>query len=238
MDNLVVIGISDTADRVVSFVERYKLFNIIGCAVDEKYIPSTNEAVLGGRKRSVWPLSKLNEYVDIENTYLFVAILWNHLNADRKNLYLHVKTLWSNAKFANIISPKASVRIDTMGDNCLIDDYVVIHEKAKIGNNVIIVANSFIAPYAIVSDHAFIAPHAIILGGAKVMSQTMVGTRAVVLNEVVIGEKCLIGTGAIVKHDVPKCCVVKNLSTQENIIQYSESEIENKWIAHYKKNAD
>lgn len=236
MDNLVIIGIADTADRVVSFVERYKLFNIIGCAVDEKYVPPTNETILGGEKRSVWPLSKLNEYVDIENTYLFVAVLWNHLNADRKNLYLHVKSLWLNAKFANIISPKASVRTDKMGENCLIDDYVVIHERAEIGSDVIIVANSFIAPYAIVSNHVFVAPHAIILGGAKVMSQTMVGTRVIVLNKVEIGEKCLIGAGAIVKKDVPKFCVVKNMSTQDCIKQYNESEIENKWVAHFQNN--
>jgi len=236
MDNLVIIGISDTADRVISFIERYKLFNIIGCAVDEEYVPSTNTAILGGCDRPVWSLSKLNKYTDIRNTYLFVAVLWNHLNADRKNLYLHTKTLWPNAKFANIISPKASIRTDKIGENCLIDDYVVIHERAEIGNDIIIVANSFIAPYAIVSDHVFVAPHSIILGGAKVLAQTMVGTRVIVLNEVEIGEKCLIGTGAIIKQNVPKCCVVKNISMQENIKQYDEREIESKWIAHYNIN--
>ncbi len=31
MSNLVIIGISDTADRIIRYVNRYRLFNVIGC---------------------------------------------------------------------------------------------------------------------------------------------------------------------------------------------------------------
>lgn len=34
MKNLVIVGISDTADRIARFVERYSLYNIIGCTVN------------------------------------------------------------------------------------------------------------------------------------------------------------------------------------------------------------
>lgn len=37
MKNLVIVGISDTADRIARFVERYSLYNIIGCIVNMEY---------------------------------------------------------------------------------------------------------------------------------------------------------------------------------------------------------
>ena len=50
MKNLVIVGISDTADRICLFVERYKLFNIIGCTVNEEYMPASGCATVGGGK--------------------------------------------------------------------------------------------------------------------------------------------------------------------------------------------
>lgn len=49
MSNLVIIGISDTADRIIRFVNRYHLFRIIGCAVDAVYVPENQYVVVGGR---------------------------------------------------------------------------------------------------------------------------------------------------------------------------------------------
>lgn len=48
MKNIVIIGISDTAGRVIQFIERYNLFNILGCSVNREYLPKHNEILLGG----------------------------------------------------------------------------------------------------------------------------------------------------------------------------------------------
>lgn len=48
MSNLVIIGISDTADRIIRFVNRYHLFRIIGCAVDAVYMPENQYIAVGG----------------------------------------------------------------------------------------------------------------------------------------------------------------------------------------------
>lgn len=58
MKNLVIVGISDTADRICLFVERYKLFNIIGCTVNEEYMPESGYATVGGGKQKGVPLGK------------------------------------------------------------------------------------------------------------------------------------------------------------------------------------
>ena len=57
MKNLVIVGISDTADRICLFVERYKLFNIVGCTVNEEYMPASGCATVGGKSKGV-PLGK------------------------------------------------------------------------------------------------------------------------------------------------------------------------------------
>lgn len=54
----------------------------------------------GGTSRKVFPLEKLDEYIDKDNDYLLVAILWNRLNADRRHMYERVKSM--GYKLANI----------------------------------------------------------------------------------------------------------------------------------------
>lgn len=49
MKNLVIVGISDTADRIARFVERYSLYNIIGCTVNKEYVPESGMAEVGGK---------------------------------------------------------------------------------------------------------------------------------------------------------------------------------------------
>ncbi len=48
MKNLVIVGISDTADRIARFVEHYHLFNILGCTVNKQYVPESGYAIVGG----------------------------------------------------------------------------------------------------------------------------------------------------------------------------------------------
>ncbi len=47
MSNLVIIGISDTADRIIRYVNRYRLFNVIGCAVDKMYLAENEYVTIG-----------------------------------------------------------------------------------------------------------------------------------------------------------------------------------------------
>lgn len=49
MKNIVIIGLSDVADRFIRIIERYKLYNVLGCAVDRPYLPSTNMIDIGGQ---------------------------------------------------------------------------------------------------------------------------------------------------------------------------------------------
>ena len=96
--DLCIIGTSETADWVTLFCERYDLFNIVGYAVDKAYIKQEYF-----HQKPVWAIEDLNNYIDKSQCLLFVALLWNHLNGDRRRLYERLKL--NGWQFANVISP-------------------------------------------------------------------------------------------------------------------------------------
>lgn len=184
-----------------------------------------------GQERKVYPLEELDQYIDKENDLLFVAVLWNRLNADRRKLYQKVKDM--GYKLANIISPMACVRGEIKGDNCWISDGVFLQEKTMVGNDVFIMDNAMIGHRSMIEDHVFVTIRATICGSVTIGEQSYIGANSAVFDEVKIGKKCLIGGATIVKRNVPDFSVVKVPNDTMVIKQYSEEVIESKWQAHH-----
>lgn len=231
MRNIVIVGISDTADRIILFIERYKLFNVLGCTVDKVYVPEDGYVILGGGRRHVWPLEELDKYIDRDNDLLFVAVLWNRLNADRRHLYEKVKNM--GYKMANIVSPHAMVRGELKGDNCWICDGVVVHEHVVLESDIFIMDQALVGHWTKVEPHVFIAINATVCGAAVIGEQCFVGASSTIFDEVHIGRKCLIGGVVTVKRNVPDFCVVKTSNDTMVLKEYSEDIIETKWLAHH-----
>lgn len=214
--NLVIIGVSETSERVLWFCKHYNLFNVVGFAVDKEYI---KEKTFHGYP--VYDIKELEKYIDKDNDLIFVAILWNHLNADRRMLFERLKT--DGWHFANIISPKASVRGD-VGENVWIMDFVVVQEGAKVLNNVIIADNAFVGNCALIQNHCFCGPKSSVLGTVTLGEQSFVGANATIFDKTQIGEKCVIGACTIVKRNVPSFTVIKT-ETNNNVIKTYPSDI-------------
>lgn len=185
----------------------------------------------GGVNRKVFPLEELDKFIDKENDLLFVAVLWNRLNADRRYLYEKVKSMGYH--FANIISPNAQVRGELLGDNCWICDGVIVQEHVKFGNDIFVMDNAMVGHWTMVSDHVFIAIRATVCGAVDIGEQCYIGANATVFDEVKIGKKCLIGGATVAKRSVPNFSVVKIPSDTMIIKQYPEDLIESKWLAHH-----
>lgn len=185
----------------------------------------------GGVNRKVFPLEELDKYIDKEKDLLFVAVLWNRLNADRLNLYQKVKDM--GFKLANIISPMACVRGEIKGDNCWISDGVFLQERTIIGSDVFIMDNAMIGHRSNIEDHVFVTIRATICGSVIIGEQSYIGANATVFDEVKIGKKCLIGGATIVKRNVPDYSIVKVPGDTMIIKQYPEDVIESKWLAHH-----
>ena len=221
MDKLVIIGISTTAETIYHFVCQYKLFDVIGFAVNKEYIQS--ESFLG---KPIYALEELDNIIDIKKDYVFVSMQWNRLNADRRKVYESLKK--KGYRLANIISPNAHVFGTLQGENCWIADMVCIEYNVTIGNNVFVKGSAFIGTHAVISDHCFIGAHSTIGGAVHIGEQSVVGMAAVVFDDVKIGKKCVVGAATALKRNLPDYSVYKSKLDSFVIKSYLEEEIESK----------
>lgn len=226
MKRLVIFGISETAERVYDFICRYNLYDVIGFSVDSKY--KSIDVFCG---KPVWALDNLDEHFDKEMDLLFVAIFWNRLNADRRNVYERLKAKGYNC--ANIISPLASVRGEIVGDNCWIMDYVVIQENVKIQNDVFIADFCLVGHSALIKSHAFLSARANVFGSCIIGEQSFVGVNASIFDDTFIGDKCIVGACTIIKRNVPMYSVCKTTNDMTLVKQYTDDVIETKWMANH-----
>lgn len=225
MRRLVIIGTSETSERILKFCQLYELFDVVGFAVDREY--KKNDMF---HQLPVWDIETLDTHINKEEDLIFVALFWNHLNRDRRQLFERLKSKGFHS--ANIVSPKASVR-GVIGENCWIMDNVIIQEGACIGDNVIIADNALIGNMSKIKNHCFCGANSTVMGGVVVGEQSFLGNCSSILEGVHVGRKCLIGAVTFVKEDLNDFTMIKT-DVSNTIKQYSESEIEMKMIARYK----
>lgn len=223
MDNIIIIGLSRTALHVYEFVKMYKLYNVLGFAVNEQFKDKDTFCGL-----PVYSLENLKEECLQKDFCVFVALLWNHLNRDRKELYLYCKS--QGYKLANIVSPTAIIRGRLNGDNCWIHDYVVIQNGAELDSDIAIMAYTLIGAGTRVGAHCFFGARSILGGGSSIGEQSFVGLNATIFDDTKIGLKCIIGACTAVKRNMPDNS--KYVTSSDNIIfkQYDKDVIENKLV--------
>lgn len=222
MENLIIVGTSSTAQQVFEMIQYHHLFNVIGFAVNKSY--KKESSLLG---RPVYNLEFLND--EIDGPFLvFVAVQWNRLNAERRKLYKFCES--QKYEFANIISPTAIVRSKINGNNCYIDDYVVIMNGVTIDDDVYIKSHAVIGSNTYIKSHTFIGVHAQVSGGSIIGEQSFIGVNATIFDNTTIGDKCIIGACSSVKRNVPDFSKWQN-TNDYFVKQYTEDEIEEKLMS-------
>ena len=227
MERIVIIGTSVAASNICKFIEKYRLYEVMGFAVNREY--KTADTYLD---KPVYEVENLDQVVDKQKDYLFVAIQWNRLNADRRKVYERLKS--EGYRFANLVSPLASINGQLAGDNCWITDFVCVDTDAVIGNNVFIKVGAWVGDHAQISDHCFIGAKSTVGGGVKIGEQSFIGLGAIIFDDTIIGEKCIVGAATALKRNLPDHCVYK--TNQDNFVlkEYSEDIIEQKLL--YRRN--
>ncbi len=220
---LIIVGLSKTASHVYSFVRYHKLYDVIGFAVNSKY---RNIEEFEGLP--VYALETLRDVCKEEDYELFVALLWNHLNRDRRLIYEYCKK--ENFKLANLISPTAVIRSELNGDNCWVHDYVVIQNNASLSSNIMIMAYSLIGANTQVDSHCFFGARSLLGGGCTVGEQTFIGLNSTIFDDTQIGRKCIIGACTAVKRNIPNFSRYTTSSSDIIVKTYEENEIEDKLI--------
>ena len=201
----------------------YKLYEVIGFAVNEKY--KTESSFKG---YPVFTLENLEEECGSDDFYVFIAVLWNHLNRDRKELYRYCQS--KGYKMVNLISPYAVLRSELKGDNCWIHDFVVIQNDAVIEANVEIMAFTLIGANTYVGAHCFFGARSLLGGGCSIGEQSFIGINSTIFDDTNIGKKCIVGACTAVKRNLPDCSRYVTSSDNITIKQYTETEIEEKLV--------
>lgn len=197
MEKLVLVGTNTLAAQTVDFIERYKLYEIIGFTVNEKYI---KEPVFMGKP--VYPIESLEKYVDKDTVKLFCTASWyNRLNRVRKMLFDQLKE--KGFMFANLISPHALVYTDNLGEGNWIHDFAHIGHGVKIGNNNVFRMKCVIGHDSVIGNHNFFGVDSVVGGHDYYGDCCFTGLKALVFNRVAVGNKCVIGAGSSVKYDLP-----------------------------------
>lgn len=221
--NLLIIGTSTTALHVYNFVNEYGLYNIIGFAVDREYIKEKTFLDL-----PVFAMDEIEEKIDKNNDFLFVAMLWNRLNSDRRKIYEQLKS--KGFQFANIISPTAKVRGILEGENCWIHDYVIIQNEAIIGTNVAMMAFTLIGAHCEIGAHCFFGAKSTVGGGCKIGEQTFVGINTTIFDDRIVGKKCIVGACTALKRDLSDFSSCKTDIDSMVIKTYDENIVESKLV--------
>ena len=227
MEKIVIIGTSIAANTVYKFIEKYNLYEVVGFAVNKEY--KNKDTYFG---KPVFEIEILEHVIDKKKDFLFVAIQWNRLNADRRKVYEQLKA--EGYKFANLISPLASINSQITCDNCWVTDFVCIETDVVLGNNVFVKVGAWIGEHTLVGNHCFIGAKSTIGGGVKIGEQSFVGLGAIIFDDTTVGRKCIVGAATALKRNLPDFCVYKTTNDNYVVKEYSEEEIEQKLL--FRKN--
>lgn len=224
---IIIVGLGTTATDAYQFIERHGLYEVLGFAVHSEY--KTTDTYL---EHKVYSLERLEEEIGNSDFSVFIAILWNSLNSDRKNVYEYCKS--KHYHIANLVSPTSIIRGRIEGDNCWINDFAVIQSNTTLKSNIIIRDFSLLGNDCVIESHCFIGVHTVVGGNSTIGEQTFVGMNVTIFDDVAIGKKCIVGAGTVVKRNLPDFSTIKINEQCFNIRQYSENEIESKLV--HKKN--
>lgn len=171
-------------------------WNLEAFSVEEKYL---KDSFMG---KPVIPYECLAEELDPSEYLFFVGIGENDLNNLRYRFYTEMLTSgWTPARF---ISPWANVSGRAIiGKHCFIAENVSIQAGCHIGDDVIILPNSYLAHHARIGSHVFCSGGVNISGFASVGDFSFLGSNAAISNCVEVGERAVVGFGCSCGKDIP-----------------------------------
>lgn len=221
-EKLIIVGTGQLSNDVRFFVERYQLFDIVGYTINEEYIKDDTYKGL-----PVYPMERLEEYVDKDDVKFYISISWFHyLNRARESAFLFLKE--KGFKAANLISPHATVLTDDIGEGNWICDFAYLDFSTTVGCNNVFRNYAYLGHYARVGDHSFLGAKSLIGGNSKIGNRCFIGIAATVFNDVKIGNKCIVGGAAVAKYHLPDFSICKIANDSIFIKQYNEETIDNK----------
>jgi len=203
---VVILGGRGIGMIASSIIDQYPDYELAGFLND---IIPVGEKV--GRYKQVEVIGKssdINKYVDDENFYFFVAYLGM---LDKLPVFEKIKELCIDKKrLINLIHPTAFIPEGycSIGQGVLFAPLAHLSPDTKIGDNCILLPNSFVGHDSTVDEFVSIANNATVGGNVHVKRGAHIGSNSTIREDLTIGEFSIVGMGSVVLKDVPPNSVV------------------------------
>jgi sugar O-acyltransferase (sialic acid O-acetyltransferase NeuD family) len=196
MAKVVLFGNGRGADVAYRFLSKDTNHEIVGFAVDEKYIRSREL-----RGLPLVPFEEVEKHYPPEDFRMFILLGYQSMNGLRQKKFEAAK-----AKGYTLESYVASdiFRVEPVcaGENCFILDNQSISLDVKIGNNVVAWSSNHIGDMSTIADHVWLASHVTIAASVTIEENVFLGVGATVATNVRLGAGSFVGAHALISNDV------------------------------------
>ena len=161
-------------------------------------------------------ITKITDKRFIENwktDYFFPSVSFQKRNKLREDICLRMLDKFGGdyTRFVSHVHPDATVFPDaTYGYSVWIQEQCSIQSGVRIGNGVVVWANSHVGHNSTVEDYAWITTGTTICSSCHIKKGAVIGANSVIHPGVTIGEHAIIGSGSIITKDVPDRAVTLN----------------------------
>ncbi len=192
---LVLFGNGAVAEVLHHQFSRHTDYEIVGFTVDRDYVGDGRccglPLVAWEDVASVWPP---------DSHELMVAIGYVRVNRLRAERVAQAREM--GYRLASYVHPQASLWDGfILGENCRINENVIIQPFASIGDNVFIGAGSLIGHHTTIGDHCHLSAGVHVAGQVDIGAYCYFGIHSTVRNRVSVAPRCVIGAGAVLLGD-------------------------------------
>jgi sugar O-acyltransferase (sialic acid O-acetyltransferase NeuD family) len=195
MTRVVLFGDGQVAELAHFFLTHDSAYEVVAFTVDGAHISA---AMMRGLP--IVPFEEVQTRYPPDDFSLFISVGYSRVNKLRESKYHAGKGL--GYTLVTYISSKATIWPGSdIGDNCFIQENIVVQPFAKLGNNVVVWSGCHIGHDSVIGDHCFLAPHVVVSGNVTVEPNCFLGAGATIRDGITIARECVIGAGSLIMKD-------------------------------------
>lgn len=195
MEKLIIFGTEKTAELAHFYFTNDSEYEVIGFTVDAEYMNCDEFCGL-----PVYSFEHLENYVSIDETYLFVALTYAKMNEIRENKISEAKK--KGFRLASYISSKATIFNNVkIGEHCFILENSIIQPFVEIGDNNILWSGNHIGHHSKIGNHNFITSHVVISGNVTIKDNCFIGVNSTLRDGIEVENHTLIGAGCFINRN-------------------------------------
>jgi sugar O-acyltransferase (sialic acid O-acetyltransferase NeuD family) len=216
MADVVIFGAGQIAEVAKVYFDAHSSDRIVGFTVDAKFRTSDRFQNL---PLVAW--EAIEQHFPPASVKLLGPLSYRKLNELRRDRHLEGKQ--RGYEFASFIHPASHIYTQDIGENCFILEANVIQPFVRIGNGVIMWSGNHVGHHSIIGDYCFLASHVALGSGVKLGERCFIAGKVGIETGLSIGSASFVGSGSLVKKDLPAESVVPGPS--DEIASYSSSRI-------------